>query len=96
VLILCIFGYHEIRISHIEVAWAAQAAGGLAPRADRAAGGDPGLAGRAAGRTGDQKVTVISLAIFGVPIPVASSYPRVTGNRPLLLVVWPAPVMSWK
>ena len=38
----------------------------------------------------------VSAAIFGVPMPVASSYPGVTGNRPLVVVVCPLPVMSWK
>src|SRR6478672_4530697 len=35
-------------------------------------------------------------AILIVPIPVARSYPRTAGNRPLLLAMWPAPVTSWK
>lgn len=43
-----------------------------------------------------QEDSVIRAFIFGVPIPVARSYPGVVGNRPLLLVVWPTPVMSWK
>jgi hypothetical protein len=30
---------------------------------------------------------VIKAPIFGVPIPVARSYPGVVGNKPLLLVV---------
>ena len=30
---------------------------------------------------------VIKAPIFGVPIPVAKSYPGVAGNKPLLLVV---------
>src|SRR6266581_3492568 len=35
-------------------------------------------------------------AILIVPIPVARSYPRTAGNRPLFLARWPAPVTSWK
>src|ERR1700745_3807623 len=31
-------------------------------------------------------------AILIVPIPVASSYPRTVGDRPLFLAMWPAPV----
>src|ERR1700729_1671418 len=41
-------------------------------------------------------LSVMSAFIFGVPMPVASSYPGVTGNRPLFVVVCPFPVMSWK
>jgi hypothetical protein len=39
---------------------------------------------------------VINGAIFGVPIPVARSYPGVVGNKPLLFVRCPSPVMSLK
>lgn len=37
---------------------------------------------------------VINARIIGVPIPVASSYPGVVGNSPLLLVRCPIPVIS--
>jgi len=41
-------------------------------------------------------ISVIMARIFGVPIPVARSYPGVVGYTPLLLVVCPIPVMSLK
>jgi len=46
-----------------------------------------------------QKVSVISARIFGVPIPVAWSYPGLVGNSPLVVAAacsGPMPVMSWK
>jgi hypothetical protein len=49
-----------------------------------------------AARARDQELSVISAAIFGVPMPVASSYPGVAGYRPLVVTVCPAPVMSLK
>jgi hypothetical protein len=38
---------------------------------------------------------VIMASIFGVPMPVARSYPGVVGKKPLLLLC-PVGVMSWK
>lgn len=41
-------------------------------------------------------IKVIKAPIFGVPMPVARSYPGTVGKKPLLFIVWPIPVMSWK
>jgi hypothetical protein len=59
----------------------------VSPRCSRSAVGP--------GPGGVQREPVISAAIFGEPIPVARSYPRTAGNRPLLLAARVA-VMSWK